>query len=890
MQNERVDHQLLFESIYTHAPVGISLVSPEGIWLNVNPSLGSMLGYRPQELEGRVVLELTHPEDQRKDQAHMEALLEGSLALYETEKRYLHKNGEPIWVSVHVSLVRDGQGGAEGAPLYFISHVVNINDRKLAEKKLLETEELYQLISNHALDIISYLSPACIVRFCSPAVRDLLGREPEEVEGHPIEQYLHPDDLKLIRLSDIADEDALSLRFLHKNGMYVWFETRLKLIRDEHGRLQKILGISRDITERRKHDESLAEAQRIALLGSWEWDLRSETFLCSDQVYEILGLDRTMTLRHPTDLLPYVHGDERQYAVDMIESSLKGEPLSLEFRNVRADGQVKYLHLRGTATLNSEGQPILLHGTIQDITDRKRTELKLQETIERYTSLKKYNHDAVFSLTLDGHVINTNVAAQKLTGYAIEEMVGVDFSNYMTSGFLQEILRELKAANQNKHAVSLEDHIDQIRGKNGQEAEVLTTVAPIIIHDEIVGFYIIAKDITEQKNLLIAKEAAERTNKAKSEFLAIMSHEIRTPMNGVIGMTELLLNTGELDDEQREYVQLIQKSGDTLLNIINDILDFSKIESGTSKLQEEPLELRGLVAETFDLFTPMSIEKNLALRYSIDSDVPDEVIGDAVRLKQVITNLVGNALKFTHSGYVAMNVSVKKRRKNKLLLLFSVKDTGIGIPKEKLSHLFEPFQQLDNFLTRKTKGTGLGLAISKKLVELMGGEIWIEDSAEPGTTFSFTISLQAVQQEKRPAEEGAAEEDQPRRALHILVAEDNEINQLVLRKMLEKAGHRVKIAEDGNAVVQAAAYEPFDLIFMDIQMPGMNGLETTKAIQSMLPKDRRPVIVAVTANALKGDREKYLAAGMDDYLSKPIKGEALHEILNKHGYANKPAP
>lgn len=280
----------------------------------------------------------------------------------------------------------------------------------------------------------------------------------------------------------------------------------------------------------------------------------------------------------------------------------QGEPLDFEYKHISSDGNEKYLHLRGLITLDENRQPIQLNGTLQDITERKRIEFKLQESVERYTSLKKYNHDAIISFNMDGNIMNANPVAVKMTGCPVAEMIDTSISRFIGASNLGLIL--------GSNYEMAEKEINAVRHTDGSETEVLATLAPIIVNQSNVGFYLIAKDITEQKKLLVAKETAERMNKAKSEFLAMMSHEIRTPMNGVIGMTDLLLDTPGLSGEQKEYIEIIQKSGDSLLAIINDILDFSKIESGKTDLVEDPFDLVEIVTETVQIVKPLAREKS----------------------------------------------------------------------------------------------------------------------------------------------------------------------------------------------------------------------------------------------------------------------------------------
>jgi len=550
---------------------------------------------------------------------------------------------------------------------------------------------------------------------------------------------------------------------------------------------------------------------------------------------------------------------------------------------------------------------------------RIKAEEAMKESERRYRELAELLPQTVFEIDTLGKIIFANSFGLATFGYTPDDLKkGLHVLRVVASEErkrIRESFEQQPVPSSQPLQTQPQQSSDEYRmlRKDGSTFPAMVYTSWIERDGKLVGWRGIITDITKRKAseeaLKQAKESAEDAARTKTEFLANMSHEIRTPMNAVIGMTGLLQDS-TLDFEQRECVEIIKSSGDALLATINDILDFSKIEAGRMELETKTIRLQSFLKNCLDLLAGNAREKGLKLHYQIDEFVPDSINSDPIRLRQILINLLSNAVKFTEEGEVVVIVSSEPfnermgEKNNKshecrsIHLHFAVQDTGIGIPPERMNRLFQSFSQVDMSTTRKYGGTGLGLAISRKLVEIMGGQIWVESELHKGSTFHFSVPVDVAPASSPGSKETSSPylcpplyQAQERRKgdsheeihddLRILIAEDNEVNKRVIKKMLKKLGFQADIANDGQDVLTALEKQRYDLILMDVQMPRIDGLEAASLIRKRWPHAEQPYIVALTACALEGDRDRCLDAGMDGYISKPVKMGDLREALGK---------
>lgn len=573
--------------------------------------------------------------------------------------------------------------------------------------------------------------------------------------------------------------------------------------------------------------------------------------------------------------MKHLHPDDRQRYEENLHAFSEDAKNGKEIRIWHRDGKYRWAYVLERPYYNIDGVQEGCIGMAFDITDRKTAEAAL----ERYKLLSQGAQDIILFLDKNGIVLEANEASVKAYGYSREELLNKTIFD-LRDADKRTVCRQIDQAL--ARAISFEAvHLR----KDGTKFPVEINSYSEIVNGRTILVSII-RDISERKRaeaaLKQAKDSAEAANKAKSEFLANMSHEIRTPINGVMGMVDLTLLT-ELDAEQKENLITAKYCAMSLLELINDILDFSKIEAGKLFIDNTPFDLRDLIEQIVKTHANRAVKKGLELNCVLSSAVPRYVTGDPARLRQVLTNLIDNAIKFTEEGTVTLVIKNEGGMINKNMILFSVADTGIGIEQEHQRKLFKTFSQVDGSITRKFGGTGLGLAISQRIVIMMGGQITVESKINKGSTFQFSVPLMPARAPVASVQKIGDSSIQSRHPQKILLVEDDAINRKVTMRMLKEMGHAVESATNGKEALTMLNGVSIDLILMDIYMPEMDGIETTQRIREMEKHTYEHIpIIALTAHALLGDRERFLAAGMDDYLSKPTQLKELFQKIEEY--------
>ncbi len=728
--------------------------------------------------------------------------------------------------------------------------------------------------------------------YVSPSIRDLLGYEPEELIGLNAFDLMSPDEAERVhRHFDPIAKKYLPFNNLininrHKDGHEVVIESSGAPIFDEEGEFRGYRGIDRDITERKLMEENYR--MFTSLTSDYvhyctrsggsnfkvKWIGGAINPISGYRVEEVLALGC---------FLPMVHPDDQQRVSDYLLDLVAGDRKTIEFRILTQQKEIRWVSEKSQCKAGpSEGELILL-GAVTDITERKQAEERLRDSEERFRNIAEMLPEVVFKIDLSGNLRFANRNAYEKFGYSAEaferglsafDMIVPEERDLASERIRQRLAGEEVGASE----------YTALR-KDGSTFPVILNAIPIIKDLEPVGIIGIMTDITERKSnemaLFAATQAAEAASQIKDLFLAKVSHEIRTPLTTIVGFGELL-EDADLTPEHKKYLAAINSSGNTLASLIDDVLDLSKVAAGKLALKQKDFSLHNLINKLVTTQAHKIEENNLSIHINIDTDVPDLLIGDSLRIQQVLLNLLGNAIKFTEKGEISITANVAEKTGLRVLLDIAVKDTGIGVSTDLHEHIFEPFVQVLDSRLPNCGGSGLGLAISRSLAGLMGGSIRVESKEGVGSTFHLLMPLRMKignLSDNHLTKRESSLWSGP--VLNILLAEDDPVNAVLIKTFLENMGHAVTTAENGKVALDTLKANTFDMALMDIQMPVMNGTDVLNIIREQEKMTGKHLImIALTANALVGDKEKYLKIGFDGYLSKPFRtNELIDEMV-----------
>ncbi|MFO7597794.1 MAG: PAS domain S-box protein [Desulfocurvibacter africanus] len=728
---------------------------------------------------------------------------------------------------------------------------------------------------------------------------EITGYSPHELTQRTLREITHPEDLSnnLALLARLVrgeiDRFSMEKRYHRKDGRIIWAMLIATLTRNEHGEPLFLLAVVEDITRRKQDEAELHRREDLFrtlaenspdVISVYDRDLRR--VYVSPAIETETGLSRDNLVGKTLRELQAEGAVYTKTMVDSFERGARrtfetGEQVTVDSTYLTTAGKRKFHQLRMAPLRSPDGEVRQVISISRDMTALKEVEADLHIREERYRALVENSPDGIVRYDKDMRYLYVNPCFARMTGLPAQAIVGKQLGILGLSLEMQQrVAGATRAALATGHEQSCEISWEGPRGIRFIDIRFVPEVGRDGGMNTVLA---VSRDITD---LVQAKKEAERANRAKSEFLASMSHEIRTPMNGIIGLTELALMqrpTAKI----RDYLGMVKQSADSLLDIINDILDLSKIEAGRVELDKESFNPREMLQGLFETMRIEAARKGITLAAKIDPRVPASLFGDEGRLRQIFVNLIGNAIKFTDAGGVSVQVSAEEHcfgaKSGPVEIIASIRDTGTGIPPNRLKTIFEPFDTG----TRSTRhgGTGLGLTITKGLIDLMGGRITVKSQPGKGSTFSFSVMLELATPEERPEIAAQPSAKPELRPLKVLLAEDNEISRFLALELLKERGHMVTAVENGRDALDMLAKERFDLVLMDVQMPEINGVEATRRIRAGKVPDADPriPIVALTAYALKGDREKFMSAGMDDYLSKPLDLKELDRVLERLG-------
>ncbi len=766
-------------------------------------------------------------------------------------------------------------------------------ERMQAEAELNASDRRFMQVAKNAGEWIWEVDANGLYTYSSPVVEEMLGYTADEIIGkkhfYELLNAENKEETKQEALQVFASKQSFKdfiNQNVHKDGTLVWLSTTGSPILDKDGGLLGYQGVDTNITERRKVEEALKESeyffkesQRVAFIGSYKSDFIKGSWESSEVLDKIFGINKDFERTIPGWLELVYSGDREMMNSYLLDEVIaKRIPFNKEYRIVRKnDGQIRWVHGLGQAKFDDAGIALSLIGTIQDITRRKLNE----EVINKLNNAVEATGEVVFMTDNEGIFTYVNPAFSSVYGHQADEVIGKTTPRILKSGLMNESAYKIYWEELfNKQVVSGE-LINKT--KSGEYIHIEASSNAIINErGEAIGFIAIQKDITVrkkiEKELIYAKEKAEESDRLKSAFLANMSHEIRTPMNGILGFSALLSKQGVDSEEQQNYIRMIEKSSSRLYNIINEIIDISKIESGQMEVHTEETNINEQIKLAYSLLKPDAELKGLTLTYNNSWSANEAMIHtDSAKLYSILTNLLKNAIKFTDMG----SVEVGYTRKGEYLE-FYVRDTGVGIPENRLEAIFERFVQADIAVLKARQGAGLGLSIAKAFVEMLGGDIRVNSEVGKGSVFYFTLPHHVEGVTKPISENDFSENetDTPDKNLKVLIAEDDETSEMLITIQVNEFSNEVLIARTGTEAIEMYRNNPdIDLILMDIQMPEMDGFEASRQIRKL---NKQVVIIAQTAYGNTGDREKAIESGCSDYISKPLTQDKFSQLIQKY--------
>ena len=864
-----------------------------GILVECNEAAVHYFGRSREQLIGLPQRELHPPETLQVDGVTEDFKRQGASPGFLDNLRILAAGGEVRCVEISASTFEIGESKL------ILGVFRDVTDRKRAEEALRETERF--LKSSQQIGRLGSwrLDLATNQVVWTDELYKMYGFDPT-LPPPPYAEHMKlftPESWEMLSTALAHTAEAgvpyeLELETVRKDGSTGWMWVRGEAVKNTEGRITNLWGAAQDITERKQAEDLLRESEarfrllfENAPLSYQSLDERGYFLDVNKKWLETLGYEREEVIgKWFGDFLGPGFTDHFDTNFPLFKHACVID--GVEFDMVAKNGRIIRVAFNGRVQLASDGEFLRTHCIFNDITDRRQAEEALRKSEERFILAMRASSDGLFDWNLETNEIYYSPGWKKMLGYEEHELPN-DFSvweNNIDPGDMKkswELQQKLISRQIERFVLEF-----KMRHKNGHWVDILSR-AEAIFNDSgqavrIIGTHV---DITERRQaeteLLLAKEAAEAANRAKSEFLANMSHEIRTPLNGIMGMLQLL-ETTTLDEEQLHFCSLGIQSTNRLTSLLSDILDLSRVEASMMPIRSERFDLRGVLTQTLDLFEPVAIQTVVTLTRHLDPGLPIWVVGDSIRLQQVLTNLIGNAFKFTKRGHVHVEVYPLPSHSNDTVrVFFAVEDTGCGIADEDIGTLFQPFTQVSQGYTRNHQGAGLGLTISRQLVGLMGGDMAVESEEGVGTTFTFCVTFN---NEVRPHEDDAAVESCTALPVshRILLAEDDETTVFSISRLLEKSGHNVTVARNGQEALEMHEMNDFDLILMDVSMPVMDGIEACQRIRGSGNSHKRDIpIIALTAYAMAGDKEKILAAGMSGYVAKPVNLESLMQMMSE---------